>query len=228
MTPVFAAALNALATTDALLRGVGPFHPRPQAPPRGWWLPAIILGFAPIYGAAMGSFQFDSAERVLQVLYSAVKAPLLLFAASLICLPGFFVLNTVLGLRDDFREACRAILAGQAGLSVVLAALAPLTRFWYFTSSHYRAALLFNAAMFLVATLAGHFVMLRYYRRLIERRRYHRVGLLTWLVMYAFVGIQMGWMLRPFVGAPDVPVTFFRAEPFSNAYVVLVRLVVPP
>jgi hypothetical protein len=31
-------------------------------------------------------------------------------------------------------------------------------------------------------------------------------------------------MLRPFVGAPGLPVTFFRDEPFSNAYVAVAKL----
>ena len=46
-----------------------------------------------------------------------------------------------------------------------------------------------------------------------------------WLIAYTFVGIQMGWMLRPFVGTPGIPVTFFRQEPFTNAYVVIAKLV---
>ena len=43
--------------------------------------------------------------------------------------------------------------------------------------------------------------------------------------IFSLVGMQMGWMLRPFVGTPGRPVTFFREEPFSNAYVVIARLV---
>jgi hypothetical protein len=173
----------------------------------------------------MGSFHLVSAERLWQMVYSGVKVPLLLLATSLICLPGFFVLNTVLGLRDDFRDSLQAILAGQAALSVALAACAPLTRFWYFTSTSYRAALLFNAGAFALASVAAHLAMFRYYRPLMRRHRYHRLAIYIWFVMYAFVGIQMGWTLRPFVGSPDLPVSFFRAEPFSNAYIVIVRLV---
>ena len=184
----------------------------------------MVLAFAPLYGGLMGSFQFDSPERILQVIYAGAKVPLLLFATTLICLPGFFVLNTILGLRDDFRESLQAILAGQAGLSVALAALGPLTRFWYFSNSSYRAALLCNVAMFTIAAIAGQMVMLRYYRALIRRHRHHRIALFAWISLYAFVGIQMGWTLRPFVGSPDLAVSFFREEPFSNAYVVVARL----
>jgi len=214
----------ALSHTEQFLRGAGPFDPAQPAERPWWWLPVMVLAFAPLYGGMMGSFQFDSAERILQVIYSGSKVPLLLFATSFVCLPGFFVLNTILGLRDDFRESLQAILAGQAGLSVTLAALGPLTRFWYFSTVSYRAALLFNVAMFAVAALAGHMVMLRYYRTLIRRHRYHRIALFGWIGLYSFVGIQMGWTLRPFIGSPDLAVSFFRDEPFSNAYVIIARL----
>jgi hypothetical protein len=103
--------------------------------------------------------------------------------------------------------------------------MSPLTRFFYFCDVNYRAALLFNAGAFALATVAAQFVMLRYYRVLIRKNRYHRVTLVTWLVLYSFVGIQMGWVLRPFVGAPNTPVTFFRQEAFTNAYIVIVNLI---
>jgi hypothetical protein len=50
--------------------------------------------------------------------------------------------------------------------------------------------------------------------------------LLAWAALYIFVGIQMGWMLRPFIGDPAAPVGFFRPEPFSNAYEVVARLLI--
>jgi hypothetical protein len=215
---------SAMTHADLFLRGDGLFSVRQSASRPAWWLPLMVVTFSPIYGAFMGSYELASPERLLTVLFSAVKVPLLLFATTALCLPGFFVLNTVLGLRDDFREALQAIHAGQAGLSITLASLAPLTRFWYFSCGSYRAALLFNAAMFTVATLAGQLIMLRYYRPLIRRHRHHRLMLMTWVGLYAFVGMQMGWMLRPFIGDPRLPVAFFRQEPFSNAYVVIARL----
>ncbi len=212
---------------DQLLRGVGQFDPDALLERSVWLLPLLILAFSPIYGAFMGSYNFIRPDRVLQIVYSAAKMPILLFGTAAVCLPAFFVLNTVLGLRNDLREALHAILAGQAGLSIALASLSPFTRFIYFSSADYRLAQLFNASMFTLATVAGQILMIRYYRVLFRRNRNHRIAFCAWLILYVFVGIQMGWVLRPFIGAPSVAVTFFRAEPFTNAYIVIFNLIFP-
>ncbi len=34
----------------------------------------------------------------------------------------------------------------------------------------------------------------------------------VWLVVYGIVGAQMGWVLRPFIGAPGLPFELFRAR----------------
>ena len=47
----------------------------------------------------------------------------------------------------------------------------------------------------------------------------------TWLVIYSFVGVQMAWTLRPFVGAANMEVQFFRSEAWGNAYVVIADLI---
>jgi hypothetical protein len=213
-----------LRLTDQLLRGDGPFRTDRAHDRRWWWLVLMIIAFGAAYGAAMGTFLLDRPERWLQVLYSASKVPLLLLSTTTLCLPAFYAINTVLGLREDLRVALQAILAGQAALGVALAALAPLTHFWYWCDQSYRSALLFNAAMFTLATIGGQIVIQRYYGELIRRNARHRYGLACWLGLYAFVGIQMGWVLRPFVGDPHAPTRFFRPEPFSNAYVVIFHL----
>jgi hypothetical protein len=189
-------------------------------------LVAAILLCGSLYGAFMGTYACDSPERLKMVAYAAVKVPLLVLATTALCLPGFFVFNTVAGLRDAFARALRAILAGQAGSAVALASLGPLIRIVYSSGVSHRWALLANSALFTLATLGGHMVLLRQYRRLVGEEPRHRLMLRLWLGMYAFVGTQLGWMLRPFVGAPGLPVTFFRDEPFSNAYVAIAQLLV--
>jgi hypothetical protein len=187
-------------------------------------LAAEILVFGLAYGAVMGLFGGILGERFLQVLYSALKVPLLLLVTFLLGLPNFFVLNSLFGLRRDFPEAIRALMAAQAALAILLASLAPLTALWYASSANYSAATLLNALMFAVASLGAQGLLRGYYAPLIARNPKHRWMLWTWLVLYAFVGIQMAWMLRPFVGDPNLPVQFFRDQRWENAYVQVFRI----
>jgi len=45
---------------------------------------------------------------------------------------------------------------------------------------------------------------------------------MVWIFIYALVGAQMGWILRPFIGAPDLPFTFFR-ERQANFFIDVLR-----
>jgi hypothetical protein len=47
--------------------------------------------------------------------------------------------------------------------------------------------------------------------------RHTRLVFGCWVVVFAVVGAQMGWVLRPFIGSPDMPFTFFR-ERTSNFF----------
>ena len=188
-------------------------------------LVAAALLFGLFYGAVMGTFGGVAGARVWQVIYSAVKVPLLLLATFGLSLPSFFVVNTLLGVRADFAAALRALASTQAGLTVILASFAPLTVVWYASSTDYPAAILFNAAMFGAASVSAQVVLRRGYRPLIARNPRHRWLLRLWLLIYAFVGVQMGWLLRPFIGAPEQPVQFFRAGTWENAYVIVARMI---
>jgi hypothetical protein len=204
---------------DGLLRGR-------QDQARLLRLLAFTTLFGVFYGAVMGTFGGVRGERALQLVYSGLKVPLLLLVTFALSLPSFFVLNTLLGVRADFGRALRALVATQAVLTIVLASLAPFTALWYASSGAYRPAILFNAAMFALASFAAQGLLRRWYAPLIERNPRHRVLLRTWIVIYAFVGVQTAWVLRPFVGDPSQPTRFFRQGAWGNAYVEVARMVI--
>jgi len=183
---------------------------------------AILIAAGACYGAVMGTF---GGLRSAQIACSAAKVPLLLLATFGLTLPSFFVLNTLLGLRGDFGCSIRKLGAAQATLTIVLASLAPLTALWYVSVPDYHDAILFNAGMFAIASFAAQWGLRRSYRELIMRNRRHAWMLRAWLVIYSFVGVQMGWVLRPFVGDPALPTTFFRKNAFTNAYTFVAHLV---
>jgi hypothetical protein len=184
----------------------------------------LIVWFGMFYGGVMGTYGGIGGERIWQVVYSAVKVPFLLVVTFVLSLPSFLVVNTLLGLRDDFARVVRALMSTQAGLTVILSALAPFTAFWYVSGSGYYPAILFNGAMFAVASFSAQWMLRRDYRPLIQKDPKHRWMLRTWIVIYVFVGIQMGWVLRPFIGNPQAPVQFFREDSWSNAYEVVIQM----
>src|SRR5687768_4219289 len=211
-----------LRTADLLRGRLGLGEPVPVRTARLLaFLLTVLVVYGLLYGATMGTFGGIRGERALQVVYSAVKVPLLLLVTFALSLPSFFVLNTILGVRADFPHVLRALVATQAGLTVILASLAPFTALWYVSGSEYEVALVFNAIMFGIASVAAQRMLRRAYRTLIARNPLHRTLLRIWLVIYAFVGIQMAWVLRPFIGTPRAGTTFFRQGAWGNAYVEL-------
>jgi hypothetical protein len=198
-----------LSRAETVLRG--------EAGARAW---PLVVACGLVYGTVMGAY----GGRGLQMAYSAIKMPLLLMATLFLSLPSYFVLNTLLGVRSDFAAAWRGIMASQAGLTIILVSLAPITAFWYVSSTNYRSAIFFNALMFAVASAGAQMILRRAYLPLIKKDPRHRWLLRVWIVLYAFVGIQMGWNLRPFIGSPDEPVRFFREGAWENAYLAVGRM----
>ncbi|MCW3054773.1 MAG: hypothetical protein JWN14_3943 [Chthonomonadales bacterium] len=213
-----------LARLEALLRGENDgFETLPirRALPR---LVALISVFGALYGGVMGSFGGLYGDRILQICFAAIKVPLLLLGVFVLGLPSFYVFNTLMGLRSDFGQAVRALMASQAGLAILLASLAPLTLGWNITSLDYPQTILYNGAMFALATAGGQILLRRRYRDLIARDPRHQILLRIWGLQYGFVGIQLGWILRPFIGDLGRPVSFFRPDGWSNAYVFLFQM----
>jgi hypothetical protein len=210
---------------DRLLRGnvaKGSLEKRP-ARIFSWILILLAAGCA--YGAVMGAFGGIGPSRFLQIFYSSIKVPFLLLSTFVLSLPSFFVVNSLMGLRDDFSKSIGELLSTQAALTVILASLAPFTAFWYLSVRDYSDAILFNAAMFALASSTAQIVLRRNFRDLIQRNPRHRWMLWIWLTIYSFVGIQMGWVLRPFIGNPNLPTRFLRPDAWSNAYVLVGKMI---
>ena len=214
---------------DRLLRAEGEFSAAPQlpdvehAPVRTQLL--IIALFGAAYGAVMGSYGGLAGEGWKQAVVSAIKVPFLFSVTFMLCVPSFFVLNALAGLARDFRRVLNALLAFQAIAALVLSALAPITFLFNVSTDFYHFMILWNGVVFGVASVTGHATMKRLYRPLIAGNQRHRLLYRVWMFLYIFVGIEMGWVLRPFIGDPKLPLQFFRRGAWGNAYSEVIRIV---
>ncbi len=158
-------------------------------------LAAAALGSA-CFGAAVGSY-----VGRWQILYAAVKMPLYLLGTLVLSFGAMFLFAA----RDlSARETFAAALEAVALTAVVLGALAPIL--WLLSLSlpaspglstprdqqAYRVLILLLTGSVAVAGMTG-------VRRLHARLRSARLTA-AWVVIYQFVGAQMGWLLKPWVG----------------------------
>ncbi len=188
-------------------------------------LALIAIACAMAYGAVMGSYGVVTGGVWVQMLYGAIKVPILLLVTFALTLPSFLVINTLMGLRNDLKQVVSALLTAQAVVAIALVSLAPLTLFWYVSFRDYNIAILFNGVMFALASAGAQRPLRERYAALVRRDKRHGTMLKLWLLTYAFVGIQMGWVLRPFIGRPGAPAQFFRDEKWDNAYVIVGRMI---
>jgi hypothetical protein len=167
-----------------------------------------ILFFA-LYGAVMGS-----THSLWQALSSAVKLPLLFLATLLICAPTLYFFNVFFGSDQSLRQNVALILTALTTTAVILLSFAPIVLFFLLTTSQYQFFKLLNVAVFAVAGIVG-VRFLSEGMRVVTASTEEGVGarrriLNAWVIVYAFVGSQMAWTLRPFIGAPSMQFEPFR------------------
>ncbi|MFH1713242.1 MAG: hypothetical protein ABH896_03595 [Candidatus Jacksonbacteria bacterium] len=178
----------------------------------------VILVFAGLYGLALGSYLGG-----IQIIFVLIKLPLLFLSALILTIISAFIIDVVLGSRLKFKQYLMLILLA---LSITSLALAPLSLILYFfilTTNSHDLIILINAGLF---SIAGCFGVYAFFlsRRLLapkESKNKRRAAVLIWLILYGFVGLQMAWMLKPWVGLlkPDEPVPFLRDNIRGNVYV---------
>jgi hypothetical protein len=86
--------------------------------------------------------------------------------------------------------------------------------FFLLTTSQYQFFKLLNVGVFTIAGLVG-VIFLGQGMRIVsaggeEGALARRNVVRLWILIYAFVGSQMAWTLRPFIGAPGLQFELFR------------------
>jgi hypothetical protein len=167
------------------------------------------IAFLALYGAVMGS-----THSLWQALSSAVKLPLLFLATLAICAPTLYFFNLVFGSNQSLGQNVALMLTAITVTAVVLLSFAPIVLFFLLTSSQYQFFKLLNVGVFAVAGVVGVLFLAQGMRAVAasseEGASARQAVVRLWMLLYAFVGSQMAWTLRPFVGAPSMRFELFR------------------
>ena len=167
------------------------------------------ISFLALYGAVMGS-----SHSLWQTLSSGIKLPLLFLATLFVCVPSLYFFGLLFGSNQSFNQNLAVILTAITVTSVLLLSCAPITFFFLITTSQYQFFKLLNVAIFTVAGLMGIVFLYQGMKVVsgteLEGASTRKWVLFFWMFVYAFVGSQMAWTIRPFIGAPGSTFELFR------------------
>jgi hypothetical protein len=178
--------------------------------------------FLAIYGGLIGAV-----SSWMQVLSSAAKLPFLFLITLVICLPALYFFNVYFGAKTTVGQYAAILLCAVTITSTLLFGFAPVTLFFLITTDNYFFFLLLNVAIFTLTGIIGIYFLyqvllpkveiipsddaLERADTAIDKNRKVRISILKfWLGLYAFVGSQMAWTLRPFFGSFGSKFDLFR------------------
>ncbi|NTU79579.1 MAG: hypothetical protein HGA45_09275 [Chloroflexales bacterium] len=193
---------------------------------------SISLG---LYGIVLGL-----SNSWLQALSSAIKLPILFLLTLAICLPSLYLFNLVFGSRLTVRQALAIVMAALTVTGMLTLAFAPISLFFLISAPDYSFFKVLNVAILTLAGIVGlSFLVsgMRFMNTVTERpapalppavepspkdapqpvpaapsavQPVNMSLLYIWIVLFGFVGTQLGWTLRPFFGDPNQPFALFR------------------
>ena len=181
---------------------------------------SIFLGVG-VYAATIGLWRAP-----LMGVYVAIKLPLLIFLVTALNATLNWMLARVIGAEFSLRESLLIQLMAFTVAAMILAAVAPITLFILFNTPPLSSGDPFGHHFFLlinvgILALAGVLANVRLYQFVQVRTPSIRVArqvLIAWLAGNLFLGAQLSWNLRPFIGSPQLEVAFLRPNPFEGNF----------
>ncbi len=149
------------------------------------------------YGFAMGVQQ-----SLQQAASSAVKLPVLFLTTALFCVPSLYTFNVLLGQQFRFLQTVALMATTLGTTAILLASIAPIALFFTLTTSDSSFLLLMHVVICGTCGLYGVRYLYRGCTYIAYRmeRPLNTFLLRMWITIYAIVGMQLSWRLRPFLG----------------------------
>lgn len=166
-----------------------------------------------LYGTLLGS-----THSLWQSASSALKLPLLFLATLLICAPVLYILNILFGANQRLSQSIVLVLSSISVTAILLLSFAPVTLFFILTvPNSYQFFKLINVLFFTISGVIG-VSCLHQGLKIVWAGKNESDGspkanglmFWLWMMIYSFVGSQVAWTIRPFVGYPGVPFELFR------------------
>lgn len=177
----------------------------------------LIILFTFFYGVIMGSY-----NSFAQAISTGMKLWLLFTLTLIICFPSFYIVQLILGSKIKIVQLLIILLSGFVMVSVTMLAFAPIVLFFQLSGDNYHFLQLLHVFVFGFSGVFGMKVVLDALTSIFEGKGiYPKIGLNVfkiWIIIFAFVGMQLSWNMRPFLGSKQMNFQLFRTETQGNFY----------
>ena len=184
----------------------------------------MVLALGAIYGLGMGSYDGLGPDGDwMFALASALKVPLLLFGTTLLCFPALYVFGVAGGSELRARSVLAAIISAQGVLVLALVALLPIVLFFMTSTRNYAFTKFVQLVVWSIAGLLALKFLFRLLKQMDPVLVKNRRLMVAWMLLFALVGSQAAWSLRPYMGNPDEDFVWRRADTSGNVYASVFR-----
>lgn len=148
---------------------------------------------------------------VYQMLASAIKLPFLIGVVTMAALPLLHLFALYFGAKMSFYQTAALVSGMLLIISTLMLAFSPALLVLWISVGHYGLHKLLCAAALALSSVLG-ILFLKQGMDKIARggTRLREFLFWLWAALYALVGGQMAWLMRPFAGSPNEPFQFFR------------------
>ena len=211
-----------------LLRDRNAFWARMRAQDLRWkdllGLVAFVVFACGLYGAVLAGWR----SPVLSA-YVAIKLPILFLGTTAVVAVFNWMTASILGSGLSFKSTVFTVFASMTIGCWIMISLVPVALFFLLSGVSYagthdelryahNSILMTHIVILALSGVGGNLTLLQGLRRIVRPQCPAGGLFFAWLLAFAFVGCQMSWILRPFVGSPFYPVAFMRSDCFARNF----------
>lgn len=185
---------------------------------------AFVVLVCSLYGAILAGWRSPQLS-----IYVAIKLPMLFIGTISIVSLFNWMTATILGSGLSMKTTIIVAFASMTISCWILLGLIPVSVFFMMTGVPHagtdqelqyahNSILITHITILGIAGIAGNITLLKGLRNVVRSQCPVNGLFILWISAFSFVGCQMSWILRPFVGSPFYPVAFMRPDALERNY----------
>jgi len=203
--------LSAAVKTRASLKQIVTHMLAPSAKSAG----IVHSGIASLLCLSVFAIALGSYTSMEQAIYLIIKFPILFYGSFCISFGSIVIILSLLGNTYTSQKLAALFTQSLLYTSCLLASFAPLVVFYIHYPFTHDELLTMVMLLFALAAVGGVIGLARNLYQQTRNILTTALVVFVWLLVYGGVHMQLGWMLRPWVGERD-PVT--QSVPFARPY----------